>query len=463
MANEFLQRFEVLLAVALLIPALALALLAALNKEIIFWRYASAGMLSIALATALSAAIYLKPASELILASNLLCVFGYYLCSKSIRQIYDFKRWELLEEGGLLVFSTAFILVLLESNSYEHLAAILSLCIVCFSLFWGILGGLSLRHTKSVANVMIVILSITYGGVAAARALAAMQANQFVPPLSVWDPIFLMSSLAVTSLFSLAQFMHGNDFIQKQNAQRLKEVTSYLAKERELTSKLQEANQEQHNLQKLLLHEFKRPLSALHAALQTDDILQTPVCPNRLERLRVLTQQASTYLEGISQYQDVSELFDAPNLSLVKVYEIANDIKTKWDVQVIIDDQIGSQKVLCDPLLLDIALGNLIENAKKFSKTQTGVSVRLGRFENQLRLEVTDDGPGIPTSEWEHVWQKFYKLGGETSNALTGCGLGLHIVDQVAKVHGGHAIVVGARPSVIRFEFPLRHEAVYDE
>lgn len=463
MANEFLQRFEVLLALALSVPAIALALLAVLHKEIVFWRYASAGMSLIACGTAVSALSHLTPTSELILISNLLCILGYYLCSKSIRQIYDFRQWRWLEEAALLVFSIAFTLVLWSSGSYEAFAATLSLCIVCFLVFWTVLAVRAWLHGKSFATAIIITLSITYGSVTALRALAALQMNGVIFTLPFWDQIFIMTSVAVTFLFALAQFMHGNDLLQQQNAQRLQQVTNYLAKERELTSKLQEANKEQQNLQKLLLHEIKRPLSSLHAALQADATQQTSISPKKLDRVRVLTRQASTYLEGISQYQDVSELFDAPNRSLVNVDEIANDIRTKWDVQVMIDGQISSQKVLCDPLLLDIAIGNLIENAKKFSKTPTGVSVQLERFEDQLRLEVTDDGPGIPKGEWEHVWQKFYKLGGETSNALTGCGLGLHIVDQVAKVHGGHAIVVGASPSVIRFQFPLRHEAVSDE
>ena len=462
MANEFLQRFEVLLALALLVPAIALGSLAALQREIKFWPYASAGMLFISFAAGLSAADNSILSAGVILTSHLLLVFGYYLCSKSIRMIYKFGKWPWMEEVALLVFSSAFALVIWNANIYEYLAATLSLCILYYSLFWGLVATQSWRQEKSFATAIIITLSIMYGSVTALRALAALPMNGVTFSLPFWDQIFIMTSVVVTFLFALAQFMHGYDLLQQQNAQRLKEVTSYLSKQRELTSKLQEANREQQNLQKLLLHEFKRPLSALHAALQADATQQTSISPNRLDRVRVLTQQASTYLEGISQYQDVSELFDAPNWSLVNVDGIANDIRTKWDVQVMIDDQISSQKVLCDPLLIDIAVGNLIENAKKFSKTPKGVSVHLERFEDQLRLEVIDDGPGIPKSEWDHVWRKFYKLGGETSNALTGCGLGLHIVDQVAKVHGGHAIVVGASPSVIRFELPLRHEVVSD-
>jgi signal transduction histidine kinase len=461
-ANEFIQRFEVLLAIALLTPAIALALLATLHKEITFWRYASAGMLFISFSTSLSAADNLKPSAELTLASHLLLVLGYYLCSKSVRQIYDFRKWPWLEEAGALFISIAFVLVIWNSNRYEYLATTLSLFIMCFTFFWGLLAVRSWRNEKSIGAAMIIIFSMMYGGVNALRAIAALQVNDLPLLLPSVDSIFIVSSLAATLIFALAQFMHGNNLIQRENAERLHEATIYLSRERELTSKLQEANKEQQNLQKLMMHEFKRPLSALHAALQADHSEPGSVRA-KLDRLRVLTQQASTYLEGISQYQDVAELFDTPNWSLVYADEIANDIKTKWDVKVEIDNQLAGQKVLCDPLLLDIAVGNLIENAKKFSKTPTGVSVYLGHHDNKLRLEVKDDGPGIPTAEWEHIWQKFYKLGGETSNVMTGCGLGLYVVNQVAKVHNGQASVISKTPSVLRLEFPLTDKADADE
>ena len=174
-----------------------------------------------------------------------------------------------------------------------------------------------------------------------------------------------------------------------------------------------------------------------------------------MARLRVLTEQANTYLEGIAQYQDIAELFEAPSWSLITVSEIAQDIATKWAVEVATDDQLEDQALKCDPLLVDIAISNLIENAQKSCNTPAGVSIRLERVNDLLRLDVQDDGRGIPKAEWQNIWQKFYKLDTEAKSALTGCGLGLYIVDQVAKVHGGHASVVSTKPSVVRLELPL--------
>lgn len=458
MANEFLQRFELLLALALLIPAIALGLLAALQREVKFWPYASAGMLFISFAAGLSAADNSTHSAEIILTSHLLLVFGYYLCSKSIRLIYSFRKWPWLEETGIIFFSSAFVLVVLNARIYEYLAATLSLCIMYFSVLWGFIAVGSWQRKKNFATATIITSSTIYAGVTALRALAALQINGLASSLPFWDQVFIMTSLAVTFLFAIAQFMHGNDLIQSENAQRLQQVTNSLSKERELISKLQDANKEQRNLQKLLLHEFKRPLTALHAALQVNESAKTAINADRMERLRALTKQANTYLEGIAQYQDIAELFEAPNWSLITVSEIAQDIATKWGVEVVTDDQLEDKVLKCDPLLVDIAISNLVENAQKFSKTPAGVSVRLACDRGKLQLEVQDDGPGIPKAEWQHIWEKFYKLDTETKSALTGCGLGLHIVDQVAKVHSGRASVVNTKPSIVRLELPLAAE-----
>ena len=463
MASEFLLRFEVLLAVALFIPALALSILAVLHKNIVFWRYAGAGMFLISVSAALTTANPASAGVGLTLAAHLICLLGYYLCSKSLREIYNFRTWAWLEEAAVLVVGCTFVLLTWNQSSYEYLAATLSLSIMYFSSFWGFLAIRSWRNEKKFATAIIIVIFIIYGSVTALRALSGFQVKGSVFSLALWDQVFIMASLAVTILFALAQFMYGNDLLQKESAQRLKEAMNSLARERDLTSKLQAANQEQQNLQKLLLHEFKRPLSALQAMLQLDEITNGSKSSIKIDRLRILTHQASSYLEGISQYEDVSELFNAPNWNLVHVSEIANDIKTKWDVRVIMDDQLGSQELLCDPLLLDIAAGNLIENAKKFAKTLESVSVRLEFFAGQIRLDVEDDGPGVPTAEWENIWQKFYKLDDATSTVLTGCGLGLYIVDQVAKVHGGHTNVVSENPSVMRLVLPLKHKAASDE
>lgn len=84
--------------------------------------------------------------------------------------------------------------------------------------------------------------------------------------------------------------------------------------------------------------------------------------------------------------------------------------------------------------LLFQAFANLLDNAIKYTPPQGGITVDLSEQDGHPRVTVTDSGPGIPEAEHEHVFQRFYRL--EDSRAQPGNGLGLTLVDVVARLHG---------------------------
>jgi two-component system sensor histidine kinase TctE len=82
--------------------------------------------------------------------------------------------------------------------------------------------------------------------------------------------------------------------------------------------------------------------------------------------------------------------------------------------------------------LLDDLLSNLLDNALKYTPRGGSVTVRCGYENDTPYLEVEDDGPGIPESERPRVLARFYRIPG---SAAGGCGLGLAIVDEIARLH----------------------------
>lgn len=463
MTEDLYLRFTALLAAALLVPSVTFMMFAAAHKNMPFWRYVGAGLFCVFLASALSAARDVLPAAVYVYAGNILVGVGYFLTLKSLRFVYQCTKWQRLDLTILIVYVGAVFLVNAAYGFYEARVVLASTVIIAYSALFSFVLYYSNNIPSRIATVMVLGFSVFNSVLATTRLLAALPSTDAIFQLAVWDPVFFVWSISATFMFALAQFINGNVLIQQEQSRALEETKRRLERERKLSDDLARSNDEQQNLQKLLLHEFKRPLSALQAALQVDDKTKMPISKDRVERLRVLTKQASTYLEGIAQYQDISELFAAPNWSLVTVSEVAGDIATKWGVKVVVDNKLEEQTIQCDPLLLDIAVGNLVENAKKFSRTSAGVSVGIKGGEGRLRFDVQDDGPGIPNTEWEQVWQKFYKLDTETKNALTGCGLGLYIVAEAARVHNGHASVVSTQPSVVRLELPMTEKASADE
>ncbi len=84
-------------------------------------------------------------------------------------------------------------------------------------------------------------------------------------------------------------------------------------------------------------------------------------------------------------------------------------------------------------LMLRELLSNLIDNALRYTPAGGSVTVRLRREDGLAVLEVEDTGPGIAPAERGHVFERFYRILG---NSAPGSGLGLAIVREIAQQHG---------------------------
>ena len=89
-------------------------------------------------------------------------------------------------------------------------------------------------------------------------------------------------------------------------------------------------------------------------------------------------------------------------------------------------------QVTGDAWLLEDLLGNLVDNALKYTPAGGHVTVRSGVEQGHPFLEVEDDGPGIEESARLRVRERFYRLPGSPG---TGCGLGLAIVEEISRAH----------------------------
>jgi signal transduction histidine kinase len=96
----------------------------------------------------------------------------------------------------------------------------------------------------------------------------------------------------------------------------------------------------------------------------------------------------------------------------------------------------GPAAISGDPVLLAQAIGNLIDNALKYATDGGLISVEVQTpADGRVWITVADDGPGIPDEEKPKVSTRFYR--GDASRGTPGVGLGLTLVESVAKVHGG--------------------------
>jgi two-component system, OmpR family, sensor kinase len=123
----------------------------------------------------------------------------------------------------------------------------------------------------------------------------------------------------------------------------------------------------------------------------------------------------------------------------------------------------GPVIVLGDEARLRQVVANLLGNAREHTPPGTPVTVSVGAQEGWARLEVEDQGPGVPADRAGRVFERFFRADDARSRGTGGAGLGLSIVAAIAEAHGGRASVVPPEPDqdppgfTVRVELPLAH------
>jgi K+-sensing histidine kinase KdpD len=140
------------------------------------------------------------------------------------------------------------------------------------------------------------------------------------------------------------------------------------------------------------------------------------------------------------------------------VSRVANDFRQRFPKRTIGLEHKGAAIVRGDMLLLQLALSNLVENALKYSPPEGSVNLGLSVAGNLARVEVADEGRGIPDDEKTMVFGKFYRIAGENTPTMKGTGLGLWLCERIVRDHDGEIFILNNKPkgSIFVMEFPVK-------
>lgn len=230
-----------------------------------------------------------------------------------------------------------------------------------------------------------------------------------------------------------------------------------------------EARERTESLRNALLssisHDLRTPLAAILASASSlrtfrgvfepevqDDLLDT--ITEETERLNAfvgnllsMTRLEATALSPQSSAFDVSEALDRT----LRRYE-----RRKGSRQLAMTPSAHPLIALGDPILFEQVLGNVLDNALRFSP-EDGVVTIAARYEgNVLAIDVMDQGSGVPENELELIFNKFYRSS-TTRETLQGAGLGLSIVRGLMEAMGGSAVArLGekGRGLIVRLQLP---------
>ena len=117
--------------------------------------------------------------------------------------------------------------------------------------------------------------------------------------------------------------------------------------------------------------------------------------------------------------------------------------------------------VLVDEDRMVQVVTNILSNAVKFTPVGGKITIEARQEtapQNQVVVEISDSGPGIPPAELEFIFDKFHRAGDNEANSVEGTGLGLSIVRQIIEHYGGHIWAANRQGggSVFTFTVPVK-------
>lgn len=210
--------------------------------------------------------------------------------------------------------------------------------------------------------------------------------------------------------------------------------------------------QQQQNFMMAVTHELKTPISVAKLNLETlqkynlDPEKQKKLLRNTLAetaRLNFLTNNilVASQLERNSNKPFKDEL----DLSTL-LKDCIQDFRNRFPDRMFNEDIEADADVKGDPLLLQMLINNLLENAIKYSPKESPITAVLKKYRPIIELQIKDEGPGIIDEEKKRVFTKFYRIGNEDTRKTQGTGLGLYLCRKIAREHNGDISVTNNEP-----------------
>lgn len=228
-------------------------------------------------------------------------------------------------------------------------------------------------------------------------------------------------------------------------------------------------------------HELRTPLTAIKG--YTQHLMR------RLERrLREKRQTAGAE----SQSKDPPESYDLRSLQIVQsqseqLERLVNDLldlsRAQWgemnlhytsfyladvliervqlaqvsaeDHTLLLDIDVQDSRIIADKLRVSQVIGNILDNAIRFSPQGREVKVELTEQNNEYQVSVTDQGIGINPEYIDHIFERFYRVRNMASRQYSGVGLGLFVARAIVEAHGGNIWVTSNQGMGSTFSFTL--------
>ena len=214
---------------------------------------------------------------------------------------------------------------------------------------------------------------------------------------------------------------------------------------------------QQQNFMMAITHELKTPISVAMLNLETLQKYQLDAeKQNKLIRMTLQeTSRLDTLINNIlvsSQLEGGGYIFSKEELDFSSLFkDCVREAKNRYPEKAFIENIEPEIEIAGDPLLLQLLISNLIENAVKYSPKEKPIICKLNKSGGDVIMNIIDEGIGIADTEKTKIFEKFYRTGNESTRKTQGTGLGLYLCSKIARDHNADISVTNNIPSGTNF------------
>jgi len=214
-------------------------------------------------------------------------------------------------------------------------------------------------------------------------------------------------------------------------------------------------------------HQLRTPLTAINWALES--LARESLTENQKPIVEAGLQASSHLLKIVNDLLDVSKIeegrygynFEKINLIdfIENVIKKAEEIAVPAGIKIYLKKPTGAIEADIDIQKMEIALFNLLDNAVRYNVKNGEATVSIERLKDRpyVQISVKDTGIGIPKEDIKKIFTKFFRAENAVKTVANGSGLGLYMVKNIVKRHGGDIWIESElnRGSIFYFTLPL--------
>ena len=208
-------------------------------------------------------------------------------------------------------------------------------------------------------------------------------------------------------------------------------------------------------------HELRTPLAVIRTRLEVLGKSNTVEIEEYKDTIAMITTQIDRLSHVIDVLLEMTELKSAEKTDHISLADMVEEIL--YDLAAIAEARgitvvqtAGNVEIIGNDTLIYRAIYNLIENAIKYNRDGGKVIIAIEAQENLAVVRISDTGSGIEKSEWEHIFEPFFRIDKSRRRSMGGAGLGLALVREIAKEHSGNAKVVKSSTEGTTIELSLQ-------